>query len=59
VRLVSQLSPAGQRVAVLANAADPFTGTFLQQLDQPARMLKFQLQPLKRTSALRARENAE
>jgi putative ABC transport system substrate-binding protein len=39
-----EMLPAVQRVAVLANAADSFTPTFLAQLEQPARMLKLQLQ---------------
>jgi putative ABC transport system substrate-binding protein len=38
--------PSVQRIAVLANATDPFTATFLDQLEQPARILKLRLQPL-------------
>jgi putative tryptophan/tyrosine transport system substrate-binding protein len=41
-----EMLPAVQRVAVLANAADPFTATFIEQLEQPARTMKLDLQPL-------------
>jgi putative ABC transport system substrate-binding protein len=48
---VREMLPAAQRVAVLANAADPFTATFLDQLEQPARVLKLQLQTLRISGA--------
>ncbi len=43
LQLIRELLPGAKRVAVLANAADPFTKTFLDQLQSPARAIKVEL----------------
>jgi putative ABC transport system substrate-binding protein len=46
LELVREILPAARRVAVLANAADPFTKPFLEQLQTAARTLGLELQAI-------------
>jgi putative ABC transport system substrate-binding protein len=41
-----EIVPATKRVAIMANAADPFTRTFLEQLERPAQIMGLQIQRL-------------
>jgi putative tryptophan/tyrosine transport system substrate-binding protein len=41
MELIRELMPSAKRAAILANAADPFTRTFLQQLEEAAPALEF------------------
>jgi putative tryptophan/tyrosine transport system substrate-binding protein len=44
LQLIQELLPGAKRVAVLANAEDPFTKTFLAQLHAPAQRLGLEIQ---------------
>ena len=43
LQLIRELLPGAKRIAVLANAADPFTKSFLGQLQAPAHAIKVEL----------------
>ena len=47
LEVLREIVPTLKRVAILANATDQFTGTFLEQLEQPAQMMKLQIQPIR------------
>jgi putative ABC transport system substrate-binding protein len=46
LELIRELFPASRRVAVLANDADPFTKPYLAQIEQGAKGLNFEVQPI-------------
>ena len=46
LELIRELFPASRRVAVLANDADPFTKPYLAQIEQGAKGLNFEIQPI-------------
>ena len=48
VELIRDTIPAARRVAILANAADPFTKSFLREIDKVAGSLGIATQPLMR-----------
>jgi putative ABC transport system substrate-binding protein len=43
LQLIRELLPAAKRVAVLANAADPFTKPFLAQMREPGKLLGIEI----------------
>ncbi len=45
LELVREVMPAAKRVAVLANATDPFTKPFLEQLQRAGRSLSLEISP--------------
>ena len=46
LELVRQIMPSAKRVAVLANATDPFTKSFLDQLQRAGRTLSLEISPI-------------
>jgi len=46
LELVREVIPAAKRVAVLANATDPFTKPFLEQLQRAGRRLSLEIAPI-------------
>jgi putative ABC transport system substrate-binding protein len=46
LELIREILPAARRVAVLANAADPFTKPFLHQIEAGGRALGMTIQPI-------------
>ena len=46
LEVIREMLPSAKRVAVLANAADPFTKPFLQQIEQAARAVSVELRPI-------------
>ena len=44
--LMREVLPSAKRVAVLANAADPFTKTFLEQIQRGGRALALEIAPI-------------
>jgi len=46
VELLREVQPSLRRIGVLANATDPFTRPFLEQIEQGARMIGIEIKPI-------------